>query len=65
MTINLIQTAEDVTYKPNDNRKPKPVIDMKKIKRKDSKYITKETQQTMKDRQQRIRENLQKQRQNK
>ena len=41
----------------------KPVIDMQKIKRKKSKYITKESQQTM--REERNRDELQKQPENK
>ena len=37
----------------------KPVIDMQRIKRKESNYITKESQQTMKESKRRIREKLQ------
>ena len=39
----------------------KPLINMQRIKRKKSKYITKANQQNMRERQERIRENLQKQ----
>ena len=38
----------------------KPLLNMQRIKRKKSKYITKENQQTMKDRKTGIRESLQK-----
>ena len=42
----------------------KPLINTQMIKRKKSKYITKENQQTMKERQESFRENFQKQPQN-